>query len=110
MADIKKLNNEQEYNEFINNQGTLNLIKVFATWCGPCKSLSNTILDLTNNDVDGVMLGEIDADDDWAEDILTELKVRGIPVMIAFKDGIECDRVLGGIGKADLISFIERNR
>lgn len=110
MADIKKLNNEQEYNEFINNPGTLNLIKGFATWCGPCKALSNTILDLTGNDVEGVMLAEVDVDDEWFENYLDKLRIRGVPVIIAFKDGKEIDRVSGNMPKTDLIDFITRNR
>lgn len=110
MANIKKLNNEQEYNEFINNPGTLNLIKGFATWCGPCKALSYTILDLTSNDVEGVILAEVDVDDEWFENYLDKLRIRGVPVIIAFKDGKEIDRVSGNMPKADLIDFITRNR
>lgn len=109
MAEIKKINSLEEYDEFVNEPGTLNLLKAGAQWCGPCRTLEQTIRELTADDVEGVLLGEIDADDEWVEGKLAELKIRGIPVIIAFKDGVEKDRVQGAIPKNDLIEFIRRN-
>ena len=109
MAEIKKINSLEEYNDFVSNN-VFSVVKVGASWCGPCRTLEQTIMELTPDEVEGIMLAEIDADDEWAEDVLAELNVRGIPVLIAFKNGTEQDRVQGGIGKSDLISFIERNR
>jgi thioredoxin-like negative regulator of GroEL len=110
MANIKEIKSLEEYNDFINRPNTLNIIKIGSSWCGPCRTLEQTIAGLTNDEVEGVLLAEIDADEEWAEDTLAGLKVRGIPVMIAFWDGTEKDRVQGGLGKADLISFIEKNK
>lgn len=110
MADIKEIKSLEEYNEFINRPNTLNIIKIGAQWCGPCRTLEQTIAGLTNDEVEGVLLAEVDADEEWAEDTLADLKVRGIPVMIAFLDGTEKDRVQGGLGKTDLINFIEKNK
>ena len=109
MAEIKKINSLEEYDEFVNEPGTLNLLKTGAQWCGPCRTLEQTIRELTADDVEGVLLGEIDADDEWVEGKLAELKISGIPVIIAFKDGVEKDRVQGAIPKNDLIEFIRRN-
>ena len=110
MAEIKKINNLEEYNEFINIPDSLNIIKIGAVWCGPCRMLEQTIRELTPDEVEGIMLAEVDADEEWFEDKLGELGVRGIPVMIAFKDGEETGRVQGGLAKPDLISFFEKNK
>jgi thioredoxin 1 len=110
MAEIKKINSLKEYDEFVNAPDTLNIVKVGAEWCGPCRTIEQTIAGLTDEEVSGVLLGEIDADDEWAEDKITELKIRGIPVMIAFKGGEEKERVQGGMTKVALIEFIERNK
>ena len=56
------------------------------------------------------MLAEVDVDDEWFENYLDKLRIRGVPVIIAFKDGREIDRVSGNMPKADLIDFITRNR
>ena len=110
MAEIKKINSLEEYDEFVNAPDTLNIVKVGAEWCGPCRTIEQTIAGLTDEEVSGVLLGEIDADDEWAEDKIAELKIRGIPVMRAFKGGEEKERVQGGMTKVALIEFIERNK
>ncbi|MBQ1799377.1 MAG: hypothetical protein II011_01345 [Prevotella sp.] len=110
MADIKKINSLEEYDEFVNAPDTLNIVKVGASFCGPCRTLEQTIRELAPEEVSGVLLGEIDADDEWAEDKIAELKIRGIPVMLAFKGGEEKERVQGGMTKVALIEFIERNK
>ena len=110
MAEIKKINTLEEYDEFVNAPDTLNVVKVGAEWCGPCRTIEQTIAGLTDEEVSGVLLGEIDADDEWAEDKIAELKIRGIPVMLAFKGGEEKERVQGGMTKVALIEFIERNK
>ena len=110
MAEIKKINSLEEYDEFVNAPDTLNIVKVGAEWCGPCRTLEQNIASLTPDEVSGVLLGEIDADDEWAEDKLVELNIRGIPVMIAFKGGKEKERVQGGMTKVALTEFIERNK
>ena len=110
MAEIKKINSLEEYDEFVNAPDTLNIVKVGAEWCGPCRTIEQTIAGLTDEEVSGVLLGEIDADDEWAEDKIAELKIRGIPVMLAFKGGEEKERVQGGMTKVALIEFIERNK
>lgn len=110
MAEIKKINSLEEYDEFVNAPDTLNIVKIGAEWCGPCRTIEQNIASLTPDEVSGVLLGEIDADDEWAEDKLVELNIRGIPVMIAFKGGEEKERVQGGMTKVALTEFIERNK
>ncbi len=110
MANIKEIKSLEEYNEFINNPNSLNIVKMGAAWCGPCRALEQTIRELTSGEVEGIMLAEIDVDDEWFEDKLDELKIRGIPVLFAYKNGEEVDRVQGNQPKADLINFFERNK
>lgn len=109
MAEIKKINTLEEYDEFVNAPDTLNIVKVGAEWCGPCRTLEQTIRELVIDEQFKVLLGEIDAEDEWAEDKIDELNIRGIPVMIAFKDGEEKERVQGGMTKTALLEFIARN-
>ena len=109
MADIRKINSLEEYDEFVNTPDTLNVVKVGAEWCGPCRTLEQTIRELVIDEQFKVLLGEIDAEDEWAEDKIEELNIRGIPVMIAFKDGEEKERVQGGMTKTALLEFIARN-
>lgn len=110
MADIRKIKNNEEFQEFINNPNSLNIIKIGANWCGPCRILVETLKGLTQEEVEGVMLAEIDADDEWFEDKSVELKIRSIPVILAYKNGVEVERITGATPKNALIEFFERNK
>lgn len=96
MVIIKKINSIDEYNSLVS--GTC-VIKVSAEWCHPCKMLSETIKGLDTD----VKFAELDADDDFADEITTKLGIRGIPVLIYFKDGKEVSRTVGAVTK-DIIN------
>ena len=110
MAEVKKIESNEEFQEFAKNANSLNIIKISAPWCGPCRALAEIIKGLTQEEVEGVLIGEVDADDEWFEDKAVELKIRGIPVLLAYKDGELKDRVQGAMMKEALIDFFERNR
>lgn len=109
MAEIKKIEDLKSFDEFVNAEG-LNVLKIGADFCGPCKVLETIMHDLTDEEISGVLLAETDADEEWFEDKLVELKIRGIPVLIAYKDGEEKERIIGGVNKETLLSFFERNK
>ena len=111
MAEIKKIESLDEFNEFIKlNNGKLAIVKIGSSWCGPCRILVETLKGLTQEEVEGVMLAEIDADDEWFEDKSVELKIRSIPVILAYKNGVEVERITGATPKNALIEFFERNK
>ena len=110
MAEIKKINSLEEYDEFVSTPNSLNVIKIGAVWCGPCRTLERNIKELTPNEVEGVLLAEVDADEEWFEDKAVEMSIRGIPVLIAYKDGEEKERLVGAIQKPGLLDFFGRNK
>lgn len=111
MADIKKLENIDELNQFLNSGGDkVSILKIGADFCMPCRALETTIKQLSQSDVEGILLAEIDADDEWFEDKAAEMKVRSIPVLIAYKNGKEMDRVQGNMPKDKIIEFFDKNR
>lgn len=112
MAEIKKINNLDEFNEFVNSSkdGNISILKVGSSWCGPCRTLESTLRGLTNEEVEGVLLGEVDIDEDWAEEVAEKQRIRGIPVIIAYKGGEEVERLVGIAPKDKLIEFFGRNK
>lgn len=109
MAEIKKIEDLQSFDEFVSSEG-LNVLKIGADFCGPCKVLESILRGLSNEDVEGVSLAEVDADDEWFEDKAVELNIRGIPVLIAYNNGEEKERIVGGVNKETLITFFVRNK
>ena len=110
MAEIKEIKSLEEYKEFISGSDNLSVLKVGADWCVQCKFLTNTLMFLSNEEVDGVSLAEVNADEEWFEDELDKLNIRGLPVMIAFKGGEEKERITGNQPKSAIIEFINRNK
>lgn len=91
MATIRRIENVEDYNKLV--AGTC-VIKVSAAWCHPCHTLSETIKNLDTK----ITFAELDADDEFSEDITSNLGIRGIPVLIFFKDGQEVGRTVGAVG------------
>ena len=110
MAEIKKITSLKEYDKFINEPNTLNVLKIGAPWCGPCRTLESTLTGLAQEEIEGVLLAEVNADDEWFEDKAVEMRIRGIPVVLAYKDGEEKERVQGVMPKDKLLEFFVRNR
>lgn len=95
MVIIKKIESLEEYNSHVSKTC---VIKFSAQWCAPCKFLAETIKGLDTT----VFFGEVDVDDTFADDITSNLGIRGIPVLIFFKDGKEVSRTVGAVN-ADTI-------
>lgn len=73
------------------------LLKFGANWCAPCRSLVPILEELK----DKVVIEDIDVDE-VDPVILTNYKIRNIPVLIITKDNVEVWRHVGSISKIDL--------
>ena len=88
---MKKIVTTNEYNGLLSTPGK-HVIKVSAEWCNPCKVLASNIEELPE-DLKKFFV-EIDADE--SEETLIELlKVRNIPTLIFYNNGVEYKRVNG---------------
>lgn len=72
-------------------------LKFGANWCAPCRSLVPILEELK----DKVVIEDIDVDE-VDPVVLTNYKIRNIPVLIITKDNVEVWRHVGSISKVDL--------
>jgi thioredoxin 1 len=75
----------------------LKLLKFGASYCAPCRSLVPILEELK----DKVVIEDIDVDE-VDPVVLTNYKIRNIPVLIITKDNVEVWRHVGSISKVDL--------
>ena len=75
----------------------LKLLKFGASYCAPCRSLTPILEELK----DKVIIEDIDVDE-VDPVVLTNYKIRNIPVLIITKDNVEVWRHVGSISKIDL--------
>lgn len=80
----------------------LKLLKFGASYCAPCRSLTPILEELK----DKVTIEDIDVDE-VDPVVLTNYKIRNIPVLIITKDNVEVWRHVGSISKVELENKIK---
>jgi thioredoxin 1 len=97
--------NETNYEGFI-SEG-ISLVDVWAPWCGPCKTISPIIDELSDEYREQVSFGKLNADDNLEK--VRELGVRNIPTIMIYKDGQIVERNTGAISKNQLKELIDKH-
>jgi thioredoxin 1 len=94
---LEEFKNIQENNEFV-------VLKLGATWCGPCKVLEGTLEKVEGNYPN---VNFVHCDVDESEEIAAEFRVRGVPTMIYFVDGVAVDKTVGSVSEATIREKID---
>jgi thioredoxin 1 len=82
------------------------LVDFWATWCGPCKSVSPIIDDLSKEYSGRVKIAKLNVDENPATP--SQYGVRGIPTLILFKGGKILEQIVGAVPKTRLTALIEK--
>jgi thioredoxin 1 len=104
MADVKELTNNNFKEEVIDNEGVV-LVDFYAQWCGPCKVLTPSIIELS--DEFSGMAKVCKADVEENSDIVGDLGISSVPAIVIFKSGSVVSRATGVRSKEDMKSDIE---
>jgi thioredoxin 1 len=83
------------------------LVDFFATWCGPCQTLSPILLDLSRTMGDQVRVIKIDVDKN--QQLASIYNVRSVPSMLLFQNGELKWRGAGVISVNELQKIIKQN-
>ena len=87
---VDNIETREEFKNFIEkNKNQLIIVKASATWCGPCKRIKDDFLSMFNNMPDNVILIELDIDE--ADDVAQHLKIRKVPTIMNFVNGLPMD-------------------
>jgi thioredoxin 1 len=110
---IESFQNRDEFLKLLGVNPGLVIIKLGATWCGPCKAIAPVVHAFFASSPANVVCADIDVDESF--DLYAVFKqkkmVNGIPVIMVFKRGnvsfIPDDSVTGS-GAPELDAFFKR--
>jgi len=113
---IKSLVREEEFSSFLqNNKDKLVLVKFTAEWCGPCKSLQESIKKLLmewEGQSKNLVVLEVNADrfpkleyQDQSQKV-QQLVVRSLPTLFLFRQGEMQKKAVGSMSVQQLREFI----
>ena len=90
---------DNNFNEHIKN-GTV-LVDFYADWCGPCRMLSPTLEELSNN------INIVKVNVDASPIIAQKFGIMSIPTLIVFKDGKEVNKKVGICSKDEIKEMVK---
>lgn len=82
------------------------IVDFWAPWCGPCKQLGPTLEKLVRAAAGLVKLVKINVDEN--KDLATQMQIKSIPAVFAFKGGQPADGFAGALPESQIKSFIDK--
>ena len=106
---IERIGCPEDRKEFISLMKELKshivVIKFYADWCNPCKSIFNII----ENEFDNIRSTDkilMYVNIDKAQDVSSYLKIRKLPTLITYKNGLK-DQILQTSNPKDIYMFFK---
>lgn len=110
---ITKFDSRNDFLDVLKVNPGLVIVKLGATWCGPCKKIAPVLDGFFATSPPDVLCADIDVDESF--DLYAVLKskkmVNGIPVILCYKKGnvsFVPDDSVTGINPAELSAFFHR--
>jgi len=110
---ISHFNSRNDFLRLLQNNPGLVILKLGATWCGPCKRIKPVLDGFFVSSPDNVICCDIDVDE--CSDLYTYFKskkmVNGIPAILLYKKGNTSyipDDSITGADAAELDKFFRR--
>jgi len=105
MEKVRNVTNEN-FNEVVLNSKVPVIVDFYAEWCGPCKNLAPTMDLIAEEYKDVILVTKVDVDAN--SDISSEYRVRNIPAILIFKNGVVFDKKIGESSVTEYKTMINR--
>lgn len=103
--DHEKILNLTDKNFQNQTKNKIVLVDFWAAWCGPCRMMAPVLNEVAGELKGNSYVGKVNVEQ--YQSLAQKFKVRGIPTMVLFKNGIEVNRFVGVKSKEFLIRQIQ---
>lgn len=102
VADHARILTLTEQNFRQETQNKVVLVDFWATWCAPCRMMAPVLNEVASELKGNSQVGKVDIQQ--YQSLASKFKVRSIPTLILFKNGVEVNRFVGIKSKAFLLN------
>ena len=82
------------------------IVDFWATWCGPCKTLTPILESVVTKAKGAVRLVKIDVDKN--PDLSAQLRIQSIPTVFAFRNGQPVDAFQGALPESEVQKWVDQ--
>ncbi len=104
MANVEAISDDSFDSEVLKSS-TPTIVDFWATWCGPCRALAPKIDQLSKEYTGKIKFTKIDIDEN--PNTPSKYGIRGVPTLIAFKNGQIASQLVGDQSVKSLKEFFD---
>ena len=90
--------NDQNFDDIVSNSKKPVMVDFWADWCGPCKTISPVMDQISSEFGDQVVVAKCDVDNNPM--VARRYGIKNIPTVIFFKNGEIMDKQIGSAPKS----------
>jgi len=94
---------KENFTEEVLNSKVPVLVDFWAPWCGPCRMVSPTVDEISNERTD-IKVGKVNVDEQG--ELAMQYRVMSIPTLLVFKNGKLAASSIGARPKADILALL----
>lgn len=102
---MKEITSTQQFEQEVLNSSSPVFVDFWAEWCGPCRAVSPTVEELSNEYKSKVEFVKVNVDQN--SDLAQKYNVFSIPTLAIFKDGEIVSQKMGAASKESFKTMID---